>query len=215
MTSLYLEEDRSLYQESYYLLYRILKKQYTDEVTPEMVESLQWKLTPTVDFSINMKHKETGEEVDSFFMLFGSYDQESEVFSWRSSEVKNIIKDFIEDNYHMTEYFDKGACFMREVFSDTVHIKNEDHVIIPTFVRMFHKAFRLVRIITDNESDKKYYYGLIKYDFTDHTNFSKFEVGLSMYRDLVDIRLHAEEGIQNTENIGNNINISNSINNPL
>ena len=91
---------------------------------------------------------------------------------------------------------------MTELFSDSVHIKNEDHVIIPTFIRMFHKIFRLVRVITNDTSDKKYYYGLIKYEFKDHTDFDKFATGLSLFRESLEIGLH-EQQLQNSENVNN------------
>jgi len=204
MTTLYLPEDnRSLHQNAYVLLFRILTKHYTDEIKPEMNESHEWKLTPTVDETVKMVHLETDEEHNPFFMLFGSYDQSTEVFSWRNNYIKNIIKEFIENYYHMTEYLGNASCFMTELFSDTVHIKNEDHVIIPTFIRMFHKAFRLVRLSSDDDEDKKYYYGLIKYDFEDHTDFEKFEIGLSLYRDSVDIRLLQQQQLENSENVDN------------
>ena len=203
MTSLYLPQNgRSLYQESYELLYRILKKHYTDEITLEMVESLKWKLTPTQDLTMKMVHKETGEEHNPLFIFFGSYDPSSEIFSWRNNEIKDFIKEFIEHNYRISETLGSASCFMTELFLDSVHIKNEDHVIIPTFIRMFHKIFRLVRVITNDASDKKYYYGLIKYEFEDHTDFDKFATGLSLFRDSVEIGLH-EQQLQNSENVNN------------
>ena len=203
MTSLYLpEHDRSLYQESYELLYRILKKHYTDEITLEMVESLKWKLTPNQDQTMKMVHKETGEEHNPFFIFFGSYDQSTEVFSWKNNEIKDFIKEFIEHNYRISETLGCASRFITELFSDSVHIKNEDHVIIPTFIRMFHKIFRLVRVITNDASDKKYYYGLIKYEFEDHTDFDKFASGLSLFRESLEMGLH-EQQLQNSENVNN------------
>ena len=60
---------------------------------------------------------------------------------------------------------------LSEIFSDNVSIRNDDHVIIPTFIRMFFRSLRLVRSVTNDNSDKKFYYALIEYNFKDHTNF--------------------------------------------
>lgn len=195
VTSLYIPNQInqcSIYQKSYTCLFKCLKKHWNEEILNEMTESLQWKLTPTADKTMKMTHKETGEEHNEFFMFIGSYKKSTEIFSWSDLE-KEIIKDFIETNYDMSEYLGNASCFITELFSDTIHIKKEDHMIIPTFIRMFHKIFRLVRIITDDADDTKYYYGLIKYDFKDHTNFDKFELGLSLFRDSVDIQLHMQQ----------------------
>ena len=203
MTSLYLpEHEPSLYQESYKSLYILLKNHYKDEITLEMVESLKWKLTPNQDQTMKMVHKETGEEHNPLFIGFGSYDPSSEIFSWRNNEIKDFIKEFIEHNYRISETLGSASCFMTELFSDFVHIKNEDHVIIPTFIRMFHKIFRLVRFITNDTSDKKYYYGLINYEFEDHTDFDEFMKTLSEFSKSLKNRLH-EQQLQNSENVNN------------
>ena len=92
MTTLYLPHDNlSIYQKAYVLLFRILTKHYTNEIKHEMDESLKWKLTPTVDETVKMVHLETDEEHNPFFMLFGSYDQSTEVFSWRNNYIINPI----------------------------------------------------------------------------------------------------------------------------
>ena len=203
MTSLYLpQHGRSLYQESYKSLYILLKNHYKDEITLEMVESLKWKLTPNQDQTMKMVHKETGEEHNPLFIGFGSYDPSSEIFSWRNNEIKDFIKEFIEHNYRISETLGSASCFMTELFLDSVHIKNEDHVIIPTFIRMFHKIFRLVRFITNDTSDKKYYYGLINYEFEDHTDFDEFMKTLSEFSKSLKNRLH-EQQLQNSENVNN------------
>ena len=109
MTSLYIPEDgKSIYQDSYNILYKGLRKIFESEVMPEMVESFEF-LTPTINGTVKMKHKENLSEDEAVIMFFGYYDPESEVFTWHDLEVKNIIKNFIEENYEMSEYLGSAA----------------------------------------------------------------------------------------------------------
>ena len=87
-TSLYIpiqKNDRSIYQNSYVSLFTCLKKHWDEKIVHEKNESLEWilKLIPDNSYAIKMKHRETREEHESFFMLIASYDQSTEIFSWR------------------------------------------------------------------------------------------------------------------------------------
>ena len=81
-----------------------------------MVESFEWKLTPTRNGTVKMKHKENLSEDEAVIMFFGYYDPESEVFTWHDLEVKNIIKNFIEKNYEMSEYLGSASSIIGNIF---------------------------------------------------------------------------------------------------
>ena len=100
--------------------------------------------------------------------------------------------------------------FIREIFSDSIHIKEDNHVIIPTFIRMYHGEIRLVSIITDNNENKMFYYSLNRYNFKDYTKFDKFMHGLTLYKNLLFIYMNPNIQIyqDDEENSQNIINIT-------
>jgi len=176
----------------------------------EMKESLEWTLTPLPNDKVQMIHNQTNEHHETFFMFFGYYDRITEKFIWRNNIIKERIKQFILNNYNIIEYLGVDSCFTREIFSDSVHIKEDDHVIIPTFIRMFHGGLRLVRRITDNDENKMFYYALIRYNFRDYTKFDKFMHGLTLYKNLLFIYMNPNIPIyqDDEENSQNIINIT-------
>ena len=199
-TSLYLPDTGlSLFQESYEKLYKLLKGMYQNDIIPELKTLLQWKLKPDLNNNVTMKHKETGEEINALFLLFGDYDKTTEIFSWKSTDLKNLIREYIESIHNITEYLDNASCLIDEIFpkdTNKVPIKNGDHVIIPTLIRFLHEnSFRLIEIITDNEDDTKISYALVNYDFgsSNDLDIIKFMTGLSVFKLSVNLKLHSQE----------------------
>lgn len=211
MSSLYLIDNfTSIYHNAYYFLFKMLKNHYYKEIQNEMKESLKWKFIPLINDKVKMIHKETQKQEETLCMFFGIYDKISKRFIWRNNILKNIIKKFILDNYNLKHHLGVGNCFIKAIFSYSIHIREEDHIIIPTFIRMFYRDFRLIRVVNSDDNDKLIYYTLVRYNFRDDTKFDSFMDELTLYKNLLMIFMDPIISVYNQDE-ENNKNIQNTI----
>lgn len=187
-------------QNSLTLLFFSIIANYRNQIEKVNKKSLEYKLNISKDnvsfknTKLDVEHISTGEKSTHTIMPFGVYDSSTKMWNWMGN-MNKFMFDIYNKQYDLVDIFGiDGEPLLNTIFSDSIKISPDDHIIIPYFIQLLNDSHNLVRIESDKNSPYTMYV-LIDLGIKDEIDWDDFIDKMSMFR-MMQIILKKESSMK-------------------
>jgi hypothetical protein len=150
-------------------------KEYRPEIKRIMVESLKHTLDLTADIMSGSVRTIGPHDI----ILLGIYNDTDELFTFINS-MNRCMLDSLNHRYDIDEIFD--SYFIEQFFSLQIKISEEDHDVIPIFIKLYNPAYNLIKFMGDGMT----VYALVDLGIEEQIDQESFDNAINIYTQYIE-----------------------------